>query len=960
MRIKNIYLNDFGIYNNQSLEGISPNIVVIGGPNRSGKTTFMQVLRYLGYGIPRSDKLPEPADKYDIEADIETEDNLNYQLKLKGHAEPSLISLSGQNSEIESAGQIYNNLDRFTYHQLFTISLDELRKEPVGLSSSDDKSRLQSILLGAGLSKIVELPQAINYFDNQANRIGRTTGKATVGEFKPYQENIADAENKKDKALKQVEDYVATVDKIEEIEGGLEVLDGDLARLEKERIRLDFLKNNYDDFARLQNLEKELINHPGAAFNNAGLTENKKLKAENLLEELKSKNEKFQNELSIFKSRVCSENIEEVKSSLLGKGSQLENFQRAGSGLKEKINNYQEQKEKHSSDLKNIKSEAAEFNQEWQDDFDEIKAIRTDQIERRKLLNDIAEYKNYRDELKAKKEDKAELANKIEKVEESMGQLADGKPDRIFKRSLLAGLISIAGGTAFAFINIIAAPIIAVGGLALSYLYYFSNYQKEFNLVKEEQELAEELSSLQQDLERLQIEIESIDRKKVVFEVELNHYRELLGLDNTAGPDLIKDYFNGLRDINNSYNKWLKTKEEIKEKETELKEELDGIIDLLAGLNKIMPDSTFVLPEEDKLISKSEGLFSALDRAVEFLEYARNLNDAEQAVEITEGEIKKEFHSFSDKTETAAEFLQQYIYKSRQYLDYQEQKEMVEQLSSQLKAKINSADHIKGAFWDSYLAESDDLLIEVFHKYYNSFTSLEEVKEKYREVKEEADIKINDKKEKEDQLQSLKDRREELASPEKIEKAHREIDKNQGKLRELAEDYALNRTVSFIFKEVQKRAIKKAKEELLQPAAEMLAEMTDGEYQEINPPEDIQKNDFQTKLISGEEQESVNILSRGTREQVFLAVRLSRIQEIKPPLPVILDDSLVNFDASHLEHAVKILARLGDGHQIFVLTCHPHLVQYVNRYIDNAQYWYLKSGKFKEMNGEDLYHSLIY
>mgnify|MGYP000243988740 CR=1 FL=1 len=959
MRLRNIYLNDFGIYNNQSLEGLSPNIVVIGGSNRSGKTTFMQVLRYLGYGIPRRDEVPAPADKYDIEADVVTEDDLAYQLKLKGYAEPSLISLSDKDSVIESAGQLYNNLDRFTYQQLFTISLDELKREPVGLSSTDDKSRLQSILLGAGLSKIVELPQAVNYFDNQAYRIGRTTGKATVGEFKPYQENIAEAETKKEEAIKQVEDYISTVKEIEEIEGELEVLDTELVRLEKQRIRLDILKNNYNDFSRLQRLKQELINHPGAVFNKTVFTENKKIKAENLLKDLKTRNEKYQNQLSIFKSRVSSEKIEEIKSSLLDKGSKLEKLQRVASGLKEKINNYQEQQDKHRSDLKNIKSEAAEFNQDWQDNFNEIKAIRTDQIERRKLLNDIAEFKDYSDKLKSKKEAKVELDNQIEKVKESMSQLADGKPDRIFKRSLLAGLIFIAGGAAIAFINLIAAPIIAAGGLALSYLYYFSNYQREFNLKNKKQELAEEYDSLQQNLDKLNKEIESIAKKKFSFEKELNRYRKLLGLDHTAGPDLIKDYFNGLRDINNSYLKWLKTKEEIKKKEVKLQEELGEIRDLLVGLNKIMPDSTFVLPENDNLIAKSEGLFIALERAGEFLDYARNLNDAKEARGLIRDEIRKEFQSFSDETVTAAEFLQQYIYKSRQSLDYQEQKEGVEQLSSRLEAKISSADHIIEAFRGSNLAEADELLTDIFQKHYNLFTSLEKVEEEYNQVKEEINVKIDDKKQKEDKLQTLKNNREELASPEKIEEAHREIDQNQSKLRKLAENYALNRTVSFIFKKVQSRAIKKAKEELLQPAADLFAEMTEGEYQEINPPENIKENDFKTKLSSGKEQGTVDILSRGTKEQLFLAVRFSRIQEIEPPLPVILDDSLVNFDTSHLEHAVKIIARLGNSHQIFVLTCHPHLVQHINSYSDNAQYWYLKAGKFKEVNGKELYHSLI-
>ena len=958
MRIKNLYLNDFGIYNNQSLEDISPNIVVIGGPNRSGKTTLMHILRYLGYGIPNRDELPAATDKYDIEADIETEDKSIYQLKLKGYADPSLISLSNLDSGIETPGQLYNNLDRFTYHQIFTISLDELTKEPTGLSSKGDKDRLQSILLGAGLSKIVELPQAVSYFDSKAYNIGRTTGRANVGEFKPYQENIAEAEKKKKEALKQVKEYIRTEEEIATIKEELEKINNDLKRSENKRIRIDLLKNNYNDLSKIQDIKQQLKNHSGASLDHPKYTENKKLTAKNLLDELKSKNKKYQEEKSIFKSRISSEKIKLVKESLLQTSLKLENFQKNISGLKEKIDNFHDLQASHQEELKNIKREAKEFNQEWQEDFKDILSIRTDQIERRKLLNNIADFKKYQDKLEAKEENKSDLKNKIVKLEEDSSDLKGGNPDKIFKRSFIAGLILIGSGAAFAFVNIIAALVIGGGGLALSYLYYLSNYQKELTLQKEKEELNDQLESNQQNLNLIEKEIKAIKEKKISVEKELNNYRDILGLDNSAGPDLIKDYFNGLRNINNSYDRWQNNRNELQNKEKNIIKELNDLRGLLVQINKKIPTSPFILPSEDDLILKSEELFSALDKALEYLDYARNLNDIWQAREMVIADIKKHFSNFSSEKESPVEFLNEFIRLSTQSQDYKEKENQLEQLTNQLKAKISSADHIKKAFMDSSFAEENESLLKIFHKHYNSFTSLDEAETVYESLIEELDSLAESKKRKEDKLQSLKDKREELASPDKIQEAHAEIDKNQSKLRKLAEKYAINRTVSFVFKEVQKRVIKRAREELLQPAANLLAEMTGGEYQEINPPADLQKNDFKTKLASGKEQETVNILSRGTKEQLFLAVRLSRIQEIEPSLPVILDDSLVNFDASHLEHTVQILSRLGTSHQIFVLTCHPHLVQQINNYADNAQYWHLESGKFKNVNGKELYNLL--
>jgi uncharacterized protein YhaN len=70
-------------------------------------------------------------------------------------------------------------------------------------------------------------------------------------------------------------------------------------------------------------------------------------------------------------------------------------------------------------------------------------------------------------------------------------------------------------------------------------------------------------------------------------------------------------------------------------------------------------------------------------------------------------------------------------------------------------------------------------------------------------------------------------------------------------------------------------------------------------------------------------------LSRGTREQLFLAVRLAVVERLAQQglvLPVLLDDVIVNFDQSRSEAAVdELMAFASRGHQLLFLTCHLHL-----------------------------------
>ncbi|MBS0262633.1 MAG: hypothetical protein JSS02_11835, partial [Planctomycetes bacterium] len=75
----------------------------------------------------------------------------------------------------------------------------------------------------------------------------------------------------------------------------------------------------------------------------------------------------------------------------------------------------------------------------------------------------------------------------------------------------------------------------------------------------------------------------------------------------------------------------------------------------------------------------------------------------------------------------------------------------------------------------------------------------------------------------------------------------------------------------------------------------------------------------------------IQSLSRSTREQLLLAVRLAVVVELGRQgieLPLILDDVLVNFDEERARAAADVLMELGDqGHQILFFTCHSHLTQ---------------------------------
>ena len=69
-------------------------------------------------------------------------------------------------------------------------------------------------------------------------------------------------------------------------------------------------------------------------------------------------------------------------------------------------------------------------------------------------------------------------------------------------------------------------------------------------------------------------------------------------------------------------------------------------------------------------------------------------------------------------------------------------------------------------------------------------------------------------------------------------------------------------------------------------------------------------------------------LSRGTREQLYLAFRLGLIEHYATqaePLPIVMDEVLVNFDPERAERVGRSIRDLGSRHQVLYLTCHDRV-----------------------------------
>ncbi len=129
-----------------------------------------------------------------------------------------------------------------------------------------------------------------------------------------------------------------------------------------------------------------------------------------------------------------------------------------------------------------------------------------------------------------------------------------------------------------------------------------------------------------------------------------------------------------------------------------------------------------------------------------------------------------------------------------------------------------------------------------------------------------------------------------------------------------------------VLESVRKRYETDRQPQTLREASEYLHRLTDGHYRRIWMPLDNRN----LRIESGKgESLPLDVLSRGTREAVFIALRLALVTSFArrgTTLPLVLDDVLVNFDSGRVRLAAEVLCDFArSGHQIIMFTCHEHI-----------------------------------
>jgi uncharacterized protein YhaN len=188
------------------------------------------------------------------------------------------------------------------------------------------------------------------------------------------------------------------------------------------------------------------------------------------------------------------------------------------------------------------------------------------------------------------------------------------------------------------------------------------------------------------------------------------------------------------------------------------------------------------------------------------------------------------------------------------------------------------------------------------------------------------------------ELDDLRDRRAELnreiaalSSDEDMATLRGEEARLLAELQALVFDWSRYALAGYLLDEARESFETAHQPHVIRDAGRFFEKFTGGRYTRLMAP-----LGEKTLLAVTADNRSVNpeVLSRGTAEQLYLAVRFGFIRHRATsgePLPVVMDDILVNFDPDRARAAAEAIAELSRTHQVLFFTCHPEtLVRFRN------------------------------
>jgi uncharacterized protein YhaN len=937
MKLNRLGLNDFGIYQNENLRNLDDGINIIAGPQRAGKTTFMKAVRHLPFGITKGDDVPPPSNQYDLFAEAQREEQ-ELEIRLNGYAVPEASSDSVQINLEDITGQI----DKTKYRQLFTISLDQLKKLPDGI---ENKKQLSEVLLGAAFGKIAEIPDIKEEFDDKADNIGLSRGdpNATTTDLNEPYNKIEKGVKSKEEALKQVDKYKTKKEKLEKVKQDINEAKNKISGLNDEKSRLGLIQENFDDIIRLQELEDKLNKEDIEKSNSFPIDEVSKMnELKNDLRDLSGTTEVVEE----FKNKVDVGGEDEYREQLLENEKEIRNLKEQVSGWETELKGIQQDKEEIDDKEDQIKQDIGQIGPDYQSSLSEIKEIDTDILTKEEVSQAVQDLQEAISKKEGHEEELRGIRSQLDGVEQKL-ENKDEKELQVDKIDVIKQLSIISGVpfAALAGLSIVGYPIpgIIVSTLILSVLIYW----KSDDLIPEisPNDRVDELKSKKNSLETQETrEKEQKDSARDEVKEARDRVEDLieeLDLKDVEETKELEAVYTQIVDLSEQIKNLEKERSKLHESEKELNQKLQGAAAKISRIKNLSLDKDL-----EKNLNKIKNKLEALEEEIEAAKKVRKEL-------IKKDQVKKQINDLLlrtdliPKVDVEKDKDQEIISRATKFVKLGEELDQVsensselEEIKQRLKSKFNRKRNVE--LFEG-LKDEDQSWIDVLIERANEFADEDEIENKIEEI-ENKKQQIDNEKPENREISDLKSDLEDLSSDKDIMEAQEKIEEGQKELQSLGEEYAVNRFAEKMADRLNQKFIEDIAGSLIEEAGEIFSQVTE-DYKDLDHNNQIENLEFEA--LKENDSQHVEELSRATKEQLFMSLRIARIKQLDAKLPIIIDDSMTNFDPEHTARMLQIIETVAEENQVIILTCHPELIDIAEDNTEVSQYIGLKEGHFE-------------
>jgi uncharacterized protein YhaN len=886
MQIREIHIDGFGIFANKRITGLAPGINIIYGKNEFGKTTLLEFIRRILFGFPTkrdSTNLYTPVQGGSmggsLKVVLQNSEDLIISRSPGTHGGTVRISTPSEVLQGQSVlNHLLGNASKEIYRNIYAFTIDELHDFNT-LSSDEVKNRIYGAGLGLGNVSLKEIEKEIETYCSQifrprgASQMGDLLEKIKINEQEILlaQKNLTLFDELQEKLGKLLNQKLGVQNSLEELESGKRTLETQI-RLYEDTIQFLEAQNK---LATLEDLSQ--------------FPENGLKTFESMKQEKKNLILRIEEEQSALQTLKNNRDILIVNHDLLEQEESVHRLQQSTQSVLSALQDLDRvQFEREDIDM-HIAEEIKSIDRDW--DEETVMAFDLTEAEKGQIDSFYDSFESLRKE-RDLYQDRLESHRRMKAETMSQGW---NIPDwlKLFYYGFTAtGVLGMILGGYFMNIPLLTGALLLIAGG----IFLFKMATKGKNEFTKE-DLTEKNLARQWE------------QKEKELNDKFHEWREWLktrNLDPSIAPITTKNIDKTARQVKTMLAQRARLDERILQMKTLCKETRESVLSLKPMVQNVSFKNDLSLNieiighafDESKASQEKSSLLEN-----QYQNQAEKLTHLENQLENISNDLAQFIRSSGAKD--SLDFL-----RKQSILDVQKSlQEKIAQKRGIIQSNIGLGSHF-------------DKFIEAIQT-----APLEEIKQKLSRLQVEL-VERHDNREQ--LLQDIGETRneiEKLSSNNDLIAKQTEVEFLKQQLQSLAREWAAYRGTLVLLDAAKQEYEKTRQPGVIRSAENLFTQITGGNYHRIIKPIDQDE-----VLIENDQHQRKGVLemSRGTREQLYLAMRFGLINEYETrsePLPAVMDDIFVNFDDERDERIIKILSKFSKQRQVLVLTCHQRSLE---------------------------------